>query len=171
MSTSLDSVSAPIFVQFLTSMSAVLGKAAAHAEAKKLDVGFLLNMRLYPDMFPLVRQVRAVTDHAVGGVGRLAGVELPVFEGNETTIAELQARIAKAIDFVKSIKREQVDGKEGVEVVLKFPSGERKFTGQGYLLNFALPNFYFHATTAYDILRHCGVEVGKRDFLGAPVTL
>ena len=99
------------------------------------------------------------------------GVELPVFEGNETTIAELQARIAKAIDFVKSIKREQVDGKEGVEVVLKFPSGERKFTGQGYLLNFALPNFYFHATTAYDILRHCGVEVGKRDFLGAPVTL
>ena len=171
MTTSLYTVSAPIFVQILTSMSAILDKTAAHAEAKKLDVCFLLNMRLYPDMFPLVRQVRAVTDHAVGGVGRLAGVDLPTFEGNETTIAELQARIAKAIAFVKSVKREQVDGKEGVEVVLKFPSGERKFTGQGYLLNFALPNFYFHATTAYDILRHCGVEIGKRDFLGTPVTL
>lgn len=171
MAISMYTLSAPTFVQFLTSMSAVLDKLAAHAEAKKLDVGFLLNMRLYPDMFPFVRQVRAMTDHAVGGVGRLAGVDLPTFEGNEATIPELKARISKAIDFVKSIKREQVDGKEDVEIVLKFPSGERKFTGQGYLVNFCLPNFYFHATTAYDILRHCGIEIGKRDFLGTPVTL
>jgi hypothetical protein len=171
MAVSLYTVSAPIFVQMLQSMSVILEKTAAHIEARKLDAGFFLNMRLAPDMFPLVRQVRAVTDHAVGGVGRLAGIDLPTFDGNETTIAELQARIAKAIDFIKGVKRDQVDGQEEREVVLKFASGERKFTGQGYLLNFAMPNFYFHHTTAYDILRHCGVEVGKRDFMGTPVTL
>jgi hypothetical protein len=171
MAVSLYTVSAPIFVQMLQSMSAILDKASAHIETHKLDPSFFMNMRLYPDMFPFVRQVRAVSDHAVGGVGRLAGVELPAFQGNETTIAELQARIARAIDFIKSIKREQVDGQEEREIVLKFASGERKFTGQGYLLNFALPNFYFHHATAYDILRHCGVVIGKRDFMGTPVTL
>ncbi len=171
MSVSLYTISAPIFVQFLTSMSGVLGKAAAHAEAKKIDVNFLMNMRLAPDMFPLVRQVRAVTDHAVGGVGRLAGVDLPAFPGDEQNFADLQARIAIAIDFIKSIKPEQVNGTGEKEIVLKFPSGERKFVGQGYLLNFALPNFYFHASTAYDILRHCGVDLGKRDFIGTPVVL
>ena len=171
MNTSLYTISAPIFVQFLTSMSAVLEKTAAHAEAKKIDPAFLMNMRLYPDMFPLVRQVRAVTDHAVGGVGRLAGVELPNFPGNETTFAELQARIAQAIAFIKTVKPEQVNGKEDADIVLKFPSGERQFKGHAYLVGFALPNFYFHMSTAYGILRHCGVEIGKRDFIGTPVTL
>jgi hypothetical protein len=171
MSISLYTVSAPIFVQYLNSMSAVLGKAQAHAEAKKIDVSFLMNMRLAPDMFPLVRQVRAVTDHAVGGVGRLAGVDLPTFPGEEKTFADLQARIAIAVEFIKGIKPEQVNNSGDKEIVLKFPSGERRFVGQGYLLNFAIPNFYFHHTTAYGILRHCGVEVGKRDFMGTPVTL
>jgi hypothetical protein len=171
MTTSLYTISAPIFVQFLTSMAGVLEKAAAQAEAKKIDPAFLLNMRLYPDMFPLVRQVRAVTDHAVSGVGRLAGVELPNFPGNETSFAELHARVQQAITFVKSIKPEQVNGKEDVDVVLKFPSGERHFKGGAYLIGFALPNFYFHMSTAYGILRHCGIEIGKRDFIGTPVTL
>jgi hypothetical protein len=171
MSVSLYSISAPIFVQFLNSMSGVLGKAQAHAEAKKIDVNYLMSARLAPDMFPLVRQVRAVTDHAVGGVGRLAGVDLPTFPGEEQTFADLQKRIEIAVAFIKTVKPEQMNGSGDKEIVLKFPSGERKFVGTGYLLNFALPNFYFHHTTAYDILRHNGVELGKRDFMGTPVTL
>ena len=171
MAISMYTVSAPIFVQFLTGLSGVLDKAAAHAEAKKLDQAFLLTMRLYPDMFPLVRQVRSATDHAIRACGSLAGVELLTFPNTETSFAELKDRIAKAIDFVKSIKRSQIDGTEDKEIVLKIGGNERKFTGQGLLLNFALPNFWFHTTTAYDILRHCGVEVGKRDFMSTPVTL
>lgn len=171
MSVSMYTASAPIFVQFLTSMSAVLDKAKAHCEAKKIDPNYILNMRLYPDMFPFVRQVRAVADHAVNACGRIAGVELPTFENKEDTFDELKERLQTAIEFVKSIKPEQLDGQEGREIVIRFPSGERHFTGQTLLLNFSLPNFYFHATTAYGILRHCGVEVGKRDFLGQPVQL
>jgi len=148
-----------------------VAKAAAHAEAKKVDPSVLLNMRVYPDMFPLVRQVRAATDHAMSACGRLAGVELPTFANTESSIPELKDRIAKAIEFIKSIKPAQIDGSEDKEITIKFASGERKFTGQSLLLNFCLPNFYFHATTAYDILRHCGVEVGKRDFMGTPVAL
>ncbi len=171
MAISMFKTSAPIFVQFLTSLSAVLDKAAAHAQAKKIEPSVLLNTRLYPDMFPLVRQVRAATDHAMSACGRLAGVELPTFANTESSILELKERIAKAIEFIKSIKPTQIDGSEDKEITIKFSSGERKFTGQSLLLNFCLPNFYFHATTAYDILRHCGVEVGKRDFMGTPVTL
>src|SRR5712691_9051864 len=171
MAISMFKTSAPIFVQFLTSLSAVLDKAAAHAQAKKIEPSVLLNTRLYPDMFPLVRQVRAATDHAMSACGRLAGVELPTFANTESSILELKERIAKAIQFIKSIKPTQIDGSEDKEITIKFSSGERKFTGQSLLLNFCLPNFYFHATTAYDILRHCGVEVGKRDFMGTPVTL
>jgi hypothetical protein len=171
MTISMYKASAPIFVQFLTSLSAILDKAAAHAEAKKIDPSFLLNMRLYPDMFPLVRQVRAATDHATAACGRLAGVEPPTFANTEASIPELKDRIAKAIDFIKSIKPAQIDGTEEKEIVIKFTSGERKFTGQSLLLNQSLPNFFFHATTAYDILRHCGLELGKRDFMGTPVTL
>ena len=171
MSVSLYSVSAPIFVQFLTGLSGVIDKASAFAEAKKVDPSVLVNLRLAPDMHPFARQIRMATDHAAGGVGRLAGVDLPTFSTEETTLAELKARIATVTDFIKGVKPSQVDGQEGREVVLKFPSGERRFTGQADLLYFAIPNFYFHTTTAYDIMRNAGVDVGKRDFMSAPVTL
>jgi hypothetical protein len=170
MTISMYKASVPIFVQFLTSLSAVLDKAAAHAEAKKIDPSVLLNMRLAPDMFPLVRQVRAATDHAANACGRLAGVELPTFSNSEATIPELKDRIAKTIDFLKALAPEQIDGREDAQIKITFPSGAtRDFTGQSLLLNNSLPNFYFHCTTAYDILRHCGVELGKRDFMGTPV--
>jgi hypothetical protein len=172
MTISMYKASAPIFVQFLTSLSAVLDKAAAYAEAKKVDPSVLLNTRLCPDMLPLVRQVRMATDHAVNACGRLAGAELLNFSNNEATIPELKDRIAKTIDFIKGLKAAQIDGTEAKEIKITFPSGAtRDFVGQGFLLNHCLPNFYFHTTTAYDILRQCGVEVGKRDFMGTPVTL
>src|ERR1700675_1056935 len=172
MTMSMYKVSAPVFVQFLTSLSAVLDKAAAHAEAKKIDPAVLLNARLYPDMFPLVRQVREATNHAANASGRLAGADLLTFANTEASIPELKERIAKTIDFIKGLKPAQIDGTEDKEITIKFPSGnERKFTGQVLLLNFSLPNFYFRYTTAYDILRNCGVELAKRDFMGTPVTL
>jgi hypothetical protein len=172
MTISMYKASAPIFVQFLTSLSAVLDKAAAHAEAKKIDPAVLLNARLYPDMFPLVRQVREATNHAASACGRVAaGAELPTFTNTEASIPDLKERIAKTIDFIKGLKPAQLDGTEDKEITIKFTSGERKFTGQVFLLNFSLPNFFFHYTTAYDILRNCGVELAKRDFMGTPVTL
>jgi hypothetical protein len=171
MAISLYKISVPIFVQFLTSLSAVLDKAAAFAEAKKVDPSVLLNTRLAPDMFPLGRQVRAATDHAINAC-RLAGAELPTFSNNEASIPELKERIAKTIDFLKGLKPAQIDGTEGKEIKITFPSGAtREFTGQSLLLNNSLPNFYFHCTTAYDILRQCGVELGKRDFMGTPVSM
>jgi uncharacterized protein len=172
MTISMYKASVPVFVQFLTSLSAVLDKAAAHAEARKIDPAVLLNTRLYPDMFPLVRQVRAATDHASNGCGRLAGAELPSFANTEASIAELKERIAKAIDFIKGLEPARFDGTEDKEIKITFPSGAtREFVGQAFLLNQTLPNFYFHCTTAYDILRHCGVEIGKRDFMGSPAKL
>jgi hypothetical protein len=172
MSISMYKASAPIFVQFLTSLSNVLDKAAAHAEAKKIDPTALTNARLFPDMFPLVRQVRAATDHAISACSRLAGVEPPQFSNSEATIAELKERIGKTIEFIRSLTPAQIDGTEDKKITFTFPSGAtREFTGQSLLLNFCLPNFYFHATTAYDILRHNGVEIGKRDFMGTPVTM
>jgi hypothetical protein len=172
MTISMYKASVPIFVQFLTSLSAVLDKAAAHAEAKKIDPTVLLNARLYPDMFPLLRQVREATNHAASACGRAAGVDLPTFSNAEASIPELKERVARTIDFIKGLKPAQIDGTEDKEITIKFPSGaERKFTGQVLLLNFCLPNFYFHYTTAYDILRNCGVDVGKGDFMGTPVTL
>jgi len=172
MTISMYQASVPIFVQFLTGLSAVLDKAAAFAEAKKVEPSVLLSTRLSPDMFPLVRQVRAATDHAISACGRLAGAELPTFSNSEATIPELKDRIAKTVDFLKSLKPGQIDGSEGKEIKITFPSGAvREFTGQSLLLNNSLPNFYFHCTTAYDILRHCGVELGKRDFMGTPVKL
>lgn len=172
MSISMYKASAPIFVQFLTSLSNVLDKAAAHAEAKKIDPSVLLNARLFPDMFALVRQVRAATDHAANACGKLAGVEPPQFANNEATIAELKERIDKTIAFIGTLTPAQIDGSEDKTITFTFPSGAtREFTGQSLLLNFSLPNFYFHAATAYDILRHNGIEIGKRDFMGTPVTL
>jgi hypothetical protein len=172
MSVSMFKISVPIFVQFLTALSAILEKAAAHCEAKKIEPAALLNARLFPDMFPLVRQVRAATDHAVNAAARLAGAEPLKFDNNETSFAELRERISKAVDFVKDFKAGQIDGTEDKAIKITFPSGAtRDFTGQSLLLGNSLPNFFFHCTTAYDILRHCGVEVGKRDFMGTPVSL
>ena len=169
---SMYKISAPIFVQFLTSLSAVLDKAAAFAEAKKIEPSVLLNTRLAPDMFPLGRQVRAATDHAINACGRLAGAEPPALPNSDATIPELKERIAKTIEFIKGLKPAQIDGSEDKEIKITFPSGAvREFTGQSLLLNNSLPNFYFHCTTAYDILRHCGIELGKRDFMCTPVSL
>lgn len=171
MAISMYKASAPIFVQFLTSQSGMLDKLAAHCEAKKQDPAFFLAMRLYPDMFNYARQVRAATDHAVNACARLAGVAAPTFAGEEATIPALKERIAKAVDFIKSLKAAQIDGTEEKEITFKAGQNERKMSGQALLLNFHFPNFWFHTTTAYDILRHCGVELGKRDFVGTPVTL
>jgi len=171
MSVSMYTVSVPVFLQFLQALSGVLDKAQAHIDAKKLDESFIMTNRLYPDMHNFTRQVRASCDHAVNACGRIAGVDLPTFDNNETTIAHLKARIEKALAFLHTIKPEQIDGQEGKEITVKFPSGERHFTGQSMLINFSLPNFYFHTTTAYALLRHVGVEIGKRDFMGTPVKL
>jgi uncharacterized protein len=171
MTISMYKVSVPIFVQLLTALSAVLGKAAAHAEAKQIDPAFLLGMRLYPDMYPLVRQVQQATAHPIRACSALAGSEALNLPNTETSFAELESRLANTITYVKGFKPEQIDGTEDKEIVLKFGTNERRFTGQGLLLNHVLPNTYFHCTTAYDILRHCGVEIGKRDFMGTPVNL
>jgi uncharacterized protein len=172
MTVSMYKISVPIFVQFLTSLSAVLDKAAAHCEAKKIEPAALLNARLFPDMFPLARQVRAATDHAVNASARLAGVEPPTLPSAEASFADLKERLDKAIALVRAFKPAQIDGSEEKAIKITFPSGAtRDFTGQSLLLNNSLPNFYFHCTTAYDILRHCGVELGKRDFMGTPVSL
>ena len=170
MTISMYQASVPVFVQFLTSLAGVLDKAAAHAEAKKIEPGVLLNTRLYPDMFPLVRQVRAATDHAASAGGRLAGVDLPKFANDEANFADLKARVTQTIHFLNGLKPAQIDGSEDKEIKITFPSGAtREFVGQSFLLNQTLPNFFFHCTTAYDILRQCGVELGKRDFMGTPV--
>src|SRR5437016_4909901 len=143
MTISMYKTSVPIFVQFLTSLSAVLDKAAAFAEAKKIEPSVLLNMRLAPDMFPLVRQVRAATDHAINAGGCLAGAEMQSFANTEASIPELKERIAKTIDFLKSLKPAQIDGSEDKPIKITFPSGAvREFTGQSLLLNNSLPNFY-----------------------------
>jgi len=152
----------------LKNLSAILEKAQAHAEAKKIDPEVLLESRLYPDMLPLVRQVQIASDNAKGAVARLAGVEVPKYEDTEETIADLRARLARTVDFVESIKPAQIDGSEANDIHLKLGPREVTWKGMQYLLGFALPNFYFHVVTAYDILRHNGVEVGKRDFIGTP---
>ena len=167
MTISMYQASAPRFARMLRNLSAILTKAQAHCEAKKVDPAALTSYRLFPDMFPLARQVQIACDTAKGAVARLAGVEPPKHEDTEQTFAELQARIAKTLDFVESLKADGIDGSETREVVLKLRAGELRLKGVDYLLSHAYPNFYFHATTAYDILRHNGVELGKRDFLGS----
>ena len=167
MTISMHQASAPRFANTLRNLSAILDKAQAHCEAKKIEPAALTQARLFPDMFPFTRQVQIACDTAKGAVARLAGVEVPKHEDTEQTFAELQARIAKTIDFVQSVGAAKVDGSESREVVLKMRGGEVKFTGQQYLLGHAWPNFYFHVTTAYNILRHNGVELGKRDFIGS----
>ena len=166
MTVSLHQASAQVFIRGLTGLKGVLAKAAAHVEAKSLDPNALLQARLYPDMFPLARQVQIASDNAKGPSARLAGMEPPKFDDNEASFADLQARITKTIDFLQTLKPAQIDGSEDRQVVLQMRAGPLEFKGQAYLLNFALPNFYFHCATVYAILRHNGVEVGKKDFLG-----
>ena len=167
MNISMYQGSAPRFVHALKNLSAILDKAQAYAEAKKIDPTVLTASRLYPDMFPMSRQVQIAGDTAKGAVARLAGVEIPMYEDTERSFGELQARIAKTVDFIGTVKAAQIDGSEDKDVTLKIGGQEVKFKGMQYLLGFALPNFYFHVTTAYDIMRHNGVEIGKRDFMGA----
>jgi len=162
----LYDVSIPVLARGLTNLNGLLEKAAAHAAAKKFDAVGLLQARLAPDMFPFVRQVQVVCDSAKGAASRLAGVENPRHEDHEANFAELQARVAKTLEFVNSCTAAQLEGAETREIVLSFPTHSLKFTGLSYLTSFALPNFYFHLTTAYDLLRANGVELGKRDFLG-----
>jgi len=168
MTISMHQASAPRFANILRNLSAILDKAQAHCEAKKIDPAALMQARLFPDMFAFTRQVQIACDSAKGAVARLAGVEIPKHEDTEQTFAELKARIAKTIDFVQSVGAAKVDGSEGREIVLKMRSGDVKFNGMQYLLGHAFPNFYFHVTTAYNILRHNGVELGKRDYIGTP---
>ena len=167
MAISMYQASAPRFVHTLKSLSAILGKAQAHCEAKKIDPLVLTASRLYPDMFALARQVQIACDSAKGAVARLAGVEIPKHEDTEKTFEELQMRIIKTLDFIATVKAAQVDGSEDKEIVIKLRGKDTSFKGMPYLLGFAWPNFYFHVTTAYNILRHNGVEIGKSDFLGA----
>ena len=168
MKISMYQASTPRFARMLRNLAAILAKAQAHVEAKKLDAAALIGYRLFPDMFPLTRQVQIACDQAKGAVARLAGVDIPKHEDTEQTFAELMARIAKTIDFVESVPASKVEGSDDKEVVLQMRSGERRFKGMQYLLGHAYPNFYFHVTTAYNILRHNGVEVGKADFIGKP---
>jgi hypothetical protein len=165
MSLSMYQASVPVFVQYLKGLSRVLDKAAPLVEARKIDQAVLLGTRLYPDMFPLVRQVQIASDNAKGCVARLAGQEAPKYEDNEASLAELQARIAKTLDYVQSVKREAIEDSADRTVVLQMRQGSMEFKGADYLTTFALPNFFFHVTTAYDILRSLGVEIGKRDFM------
>jgi hypothetical protein len=165
---SMYQTSVPRFASMLRNLSAILDKAQAHAEARKIDPAVLTNLRLYPDMLPMKRQVQIACDSAKSVVARLADVEVPKHEDTEETFADLKARIAKTIDFIQTVKPAQVDGTEEKNIHLKLGSREVDYKGMQYLLGHALPNFYFHVATAYDILRHNGVEIGKRDFLGNP---
>ena len=158
--------SVPVFTRMLGNLRAILEKGAAHAEAKKFDAAVLVNGRLAPDMFALARQVQIAADMAKGCGARLAGIEPPKHDDNEATIPELLARIDKTLAFLKTLKPGQIDGSEEKAISLQLRSGAREFKGLDYLLFFAMPNFYFHCATAYNILRHNGVEIGKPDFLG-----
>ena len=166
MAISLYQASVPVFTQMLKALRGILAKAEQQAEQMKVAPDVLLQARLYPNMFPLVRQVQIATDFAKGCPARLAGMDPPKYEDAEKTFPELLARIDRVLDFIGSIPADRIDGQEDRTIALTLGGQQMTFQGQPYLLHFALPNFYFHATTAYAILRHNGIEVGKRDFLG-----
>lgn len=166
MSLSMYQASVPVFIRQLEILSTILKKAEANAEARKINPEVFLNARLAPDMYPLTRQVQIAGDMVKGCVARLAGKEVPSYEDTEKTFAELYARIEKTIAFARSFTAAQIDGSEERKVVLKVGGKETEFLGQPYLLYFVLPNVYFHMTTAYAILRHNGVDLGKKDFMG-----
>ncbi|MEZ0603884.1 DUF1993 family protein [Paraburkholderia sp. IW21] len=168
MTSSIYSASVPVFKQMLTAMSEVLKKAEAHVTEKNIDPNALLQARLFPDMFPLVRQVQIAADFAKGISSRLAGVDVPSWPDTEVTFADLQALIAKALAYIGTLDAAQFDGSESREIVLRPGTPkEKKLVGSAYLQNYGLPQFFFHVTTAYAILRHNGVDIGKRDYMGA----
>ena len=168
MTISMYQMSVPVFQHMLTNLVVILNKGEAHAAAKKINPEVLINSRLYPDMLPFVRQIQIAADTAKGCAARLAGIEPPKYQDNEETFPELAARINKTLKYLETFQPEQVDGSEQRAITLKMRDHTVNLVGQQYLLNMALPNFYFHVTTAYDILRHCGVELGKKDFIGTP---
>jgi hypothetical protein len=166
MKISMYEASIPTFLHTLRSLKALLEKGVAHAEAKKFDPTLLASARLAPDMFPLTRQIQIATDAAKGAAARLSGVDPPKFEDNETTMADLIARVGKTIDFLQGFKPEQLDGSEERTITIPTPRQTFTFPGLIFLRHWALPNFFFHVTTAYNLLRHNGVEIGKADYLG-----
>jgi len=166
MSLSMYQASIPAFVQMLSNLSAIMDKAEAHARSSEIDPEVLLSYRLAPDMLPFVRQVQIAADLAKGAAARLTGVEVPKHHDTEKSFADLKARLAKTAAFVQSFKPTDIDGSEDREINLTLGEHTMSFKGQPYLVHFVMPNFYFHCTTAYDILRHCGVKLGKRDFIG-----
>ena len=168
MSLSMYQASIPVFIRALNNLSAILVKAAANAETRKIDPNVFIQSRLAPDMFPLPRQIQIATDGAKGCAARLAGVELPSYADTENSFPELQERIAKTIRFLEGFKPGQIDGTEEKNITLKAGTRDLSFKGQAYLLHFVLPNLFFHITAAYAILRHNGVDIGKMDFLGKP---
>ena len=161
----LYDASVPVFTHFLRSLSVILKKAETHCAAKKIDPAVILGARLFPDMFALTRQVQIASDAAKGAGARLTGTPVPSWPDEERTFDELQARIARTIDFLASLKREQFDGAGGRDIAIKAGGRELNFKGFAYLETYAKPNFFFHLTTAYAILRHNGIELGKPDFL------
>jgi len=165
---SMYRASVPVFLQILPCTSAILDKTATYAAAKKIEEKVFLEARLYPDMFPLTRQVQIAADFAKGCVARLAGVEPPKFPDTESSLEELKARIAKTIAFIKEFKPSQIDGSEERDISLQMGGQTRAFKGENYLISVVLPNFFFHTTTTYAILRHNGIELGKQDFLRPP---
>ncbi len=167
MSLSMYQASVPAFLKMLGNLSAILEKGESYAAERKLDETVLLNWRLAPDMFPLMRQIQIAADFAKGTTARLAGAEVPKYDDTEKTIADIKQRIAKTVKFVEGFKAADIDGSEQRDISITVGGQELNFKGEPYLVHFALPNFYFHATTAYDILRACGVGIGKRDFMGA----
>lgn len=168
MTISMYQASVPRLVNILGNLSNILDKAQAHVDAKKLDTATLTTYRLFPDMLPMKSQVQIACDTAKGVVARLAGVAIPAYEDNENTLVDLKARIAKTIAFIQTVTPAQIDGSEDKEIVLKRGDKETRYKGLQFLLGHALPNFYFHVTTVYNILRHNGIELGKRDYLGNP---
>ncbi len=168
MNMSMNRAKVPRFVNILGNLSGILDKAQAHVDAKKIDRAVLPNYRLFPDMLAMTTQVQIACDAAKGVVARLAGVDIPAFEDNEKTIADLKARVAKTIAFIQSVPAAKIDGTEDKEIVIKRGDKETRYKGMQFLLGHAVPNFYFHVTTTYNILRHNGIEIGKRDYLGNP---
>jgi uncharacterized protein len=166
MTLSMYQAAVPVFVRALGNLVHVLKKGEEHAKAKSVTGEVLLQTRLIPDMLPLVRQVQLVCDMATRGTARLAGVEPMSFEDNETTLEQVYSRIDRALEYINTFKPEQIDGSEGRTIVLKTRTGEMTFEGQTYLLHFLIPNLFFHCTTAYNILREAGTDIGKMDFIG-----
>ena len=168
MSLSMHAASVPVFQQMLNALSAVLAKAERHAAERNIEPAALLQARLFPDMFPLARQVQIACDFATGVSARLAGEDVPAYESGESSFADLQQRIAAALSFIEGLDAARFDGSEAREIVLRPGTPkERRIAGRAYLLSYGLPQFFFHATTAYGLLRHNGVEIGKKDYMGA----